>query len=161
VNKWLGRVAIAAMVSFGAGRAGAQITTVIAPPKPNQAKQVEVARREQAAQDSVARVTLTDMKQWVDSAAGALAIRPDTGTVPAADAAAARPAALAASPVDSASGRVTASAGSSRAEFRDGVRAPDTATPIPSIAVLGSTLLILGLALRTLARRTQARRAEP
>ena len=76
----LGRAALAAMLIAGAASANAQITTVVAsPPKRNQpAQQQAAAQREQAVQDSVARVTMTGMKEWVDSAAAALAIRPDT-----------------------------------------------------------------------------------
>ena len=79
MNICLGRAALAALLTFGAARANAQITTVVSPPpKRNAATQQEVVRREQAAQDSVARVTLTGMTQWVDSAAAALALsRPE------------------------------------------------------------------------------------
>src|SRR5215210_3881102 len=73
------------MVVFGAVTADAQITTVIGSPKRDEVKQQAAARREEVAQDSIARVTMTGMKQWVDSAAASLAIRPDTGTVPASD----------------------------------------------------------------------------
>ncbi len=90
MRTWLGRGTFAAIVVFGAATAEAQITTVIETPKRTTvAAQQAAARREEVAQDSIARITMTGMKEWVDSAAASLAIRPDTGTVPASDTAAA------------------------------------------------------------------------
>ena len=124
----------------------AQITTVISAPKRQQAAAQAAAQREAAAQDSIARVTLTGMKEWVDSAANALALRPDTGVAPsdttrvavnppaqqrADSTSATRPAA--ARPADT---------------FRDGARAPNTATPWPTIAILGLGLMAGGALLR-------------
>ena len=88
----LGRAALAALLTLGAAAtAHAQITTVVAQPKRNEPNQQQVAQREQAAQDSVARVTLTGMTQWVDSAAASLAVRPDTtGAARSADSSAAQ-----------------------------------------------------------------------
>jgi hypothetical protein len=146
VNNNLGRAALAAMLAFGAARANAQITTVIASPKRNTPSQQEVVRREQVAQDSIARVTLTGMTQWVDSAAAALAIRPDTGATSASDTAAAiRPDSSSA-----ANTRVTSPPASARppaapAEFRDGARAPDTATSVPTIALVGGAMVLIGV----------------
>ena len=77
----LGRAALAAaMMIVGAGTAKAQITTFVAsPPRKNEpAQQAAAQQREKVAQDSVARVAMTGMKEWVDSASAALAIRPDT-----------------------------------------------------------------------------------
>jgi hypothetical protein len=142
---------------LGATRGDAQITTVIAPPKQSEAKQQEAARRQAAAQDSVARVTLTDMKEWVDSAAASLAIRPDTGPVPAADST--RSPAQAANPQPNV--RSDSAASAERREgapgvFRDGARAPDTATDVPTIALIGALLVLVGLALGR--RRVPVRR---
>lgn len=160
MNIWLGRAATAAIISLSAASlsaagAGAQITTVISAPKRPDAKQAEAARREEAAQDSVARVTLTNMKEWVDSAAAALALRPDTGTVPADSAAATSNVARTSPRPDSGAGNVPAPA-TKPAEFRDGARAPNTATAIPTLALAGGALLVLGFALR---RRTTLRAA--
>lgn len=140
----LGRAAVAAMLTLGAARANAQITTVVASPKRSEANQQAIVRREQVAQDSVARVTLTGMTQWVDSAAAALAIRPDTGSAPAT---------AAARPIEAGKPMVTAPQPSAQApaqtpEFRDGARAPDTATAIPTIALTGGIMLLIGFALR-------------
>ena len=62
----------------------AQITTFIPP----QTKAAEAAKtvalaRERARTDSVMRIRLSDMKAWVDSAAGSVAV-PNTATDPAA-----------------------------------------------------------------------------
>ena len=136
----------ATFLTVWAVRADAQITTVIAPPKPAAQKQVEVARRQEAARDSVARVTLTDMKAWVDSAAASLALRPDTAGAPA-DTGVAAPQPPSA-PRDAPSTRNDRRADSTAAEFRAGARAPDTATSVPTLAVTGGLLILLGFALR-------------
>jgi hypothetical protein len=160
VSKWIGRAALAAMVVFGGATADAQITTVIETPKRNEAKQQQaVARREEAAQDSITRVTMTGMKEWVDSAAAALALRPDTGTVPAGDSAASSRAAstqAAASRADSAAPSPNRQA-TQTPEFRDGARAPDTGTPVPTIALIGAIMILIGAALRRLPAAAKAR----
>lgn len=147
MNTWFGRAATFAIVVLGAARADAQITTVIAPSKRAEAKQQEAARAEAAAQDSVARVTLTDMKEWVDSAAASLAIRPDTGTVPAVDSAAAAVAPSGAQQPARSDSAASPRAGTARGEFRDGARAPNTATDVPALALAGAVLLLLGVAI--------------
>lgn len=141
------RLATAALLALGATRANAQITTVVAGPKRTDAKAQAAAQRDSAAQDSVARVTLTDMKSWVDSAAASLALRPDTGTVPADSA---TPATAVQEP--SMQPRDTAAArrriANAPPDFRAGARAPDTATQVPTVAVLGAVMILAGLALR-------------
>jgi hypothetical protein len=135
------------MLIFGAARANAQITTVVAPPKRAATNQQEITRREQVAQDSIARTTLTGMTQWVDSAAAALALHPDTGAVPASPATVTVPARP-----DSARSAVSQPAPSAPAaqppEFRDGARAPDTATAIPTVALIGGVMALVGLLIR-------------
>jgi hypothetical protein len=144
----IGRAALAAVITFGVARADAQITTVIESPKRTDAKQQVAAQREQVAQDSIARVTLTGMKQWVDSAAGALAIRPDTGTAPSET-----PVAPPQSTPPRADSVIVAKPkpAAAPAEFRDGARAPNTATPLPTVALAGAVMILLGALLR---RRT-------
>lgn len=150
----LGRAAFAALIVFGAATSGAQITTVVAAPPKRAPSPQAVAQREQAAQDSIARVTLTGMKQWVDSAATALAIRPDTGAKPA-DTAAAVPAARPTTPEQAAPPRPSADS-----TLREGVRAPNTATPVPTISMVGVALILLGIAVQPRRRpaRVRARR---
>ena len=152
----LGRAAFAAMLIAGAASANAQITTVVAsPPKRNNpAQQAAVQREQAAAQDSIARVTMTGMKEWVDSAAAALAIRPDT--VPtAADTSVGTPRAATAPTPGSRSQAPTRA--DSTAEFREGARAPDTATPIPAIALAGAVLIAIGVAMKRRERTATVR----
>lgn len=156
MDNCLGRLGLAALIAFGAASANAQITTVVATPaKRNASAQQVAAQREQAAQDSVARVTLTGMKEWVDSAATALAIRPDTGTKPTDTlaAASAQPASAQSAPAQ----RDTAARAAAAAEFREGARAPNTATLDPALAVTGVALIALGIALRRRPRGARAR----
>ena len=145
--------AVAALLTISATSAAAQITTTIVPPKQPPAAQAAAARREAAAQDSIARVTLTDMKTWVDSAAASLALRPDTGA-PVADttAAAQRPT----TPVDTAPAPAQQRP-EAETEFRDGARAPDTATPLPSLALAGGVLIVLGAVMRRRSATARAR----
>src|SRR5688572_9661928 len=110
--------ATAALLIVSAAPAAAEITTTIGQPKLPATGQAAAARREVAMRDSVARVTLTDMKTWVDSAAAALALRPDTGATVTDTAAAAQPAA----PADTAPAR-NRQRPEAEPEFRDGTRA--------------------------------------
>jgi len=134
--------AAALLVAVGVNEARAQITTVIGPAKRAQATGADSVRRERVAQDSIARVTLTDMKQWVDSAAQALALRPDTGTAPAE-----APSTVAAPQIPPRPDSATVSRRMEVAppEFREGGRAPNTATAIPTLGVLGAALLVIGI----------------
>jgi len=141
--------ALVALAGLGTARAEGQITTVVAQPKRVEANAQAVARRQEVAQDSVARITLTGMKQWVDSAAQSLALRPDTGTTPSETAV---PAATPDQRPDT-SARATARPAQTP-EFRDGAKAPDTATQLPMFALAGAVLLLTGLVLR---RRAPAR----
>lgn len=137
------------MLIFGAARANAQITTVVAPPKRAATNQQEIVRREQVAQDSIARTTLTGMTQWVDSAAAALALRPDTGAVPASSATVpARPDSARADTRSVASQPTPSAPPAQTPEFRAGARAPGTATAIPTVALVGGVMALVGLLIR-------------
>lgn len=129
--------------------AQAQYTAaVVPPPKP---KTIDtVARKDSLAKANVQLAErMTNMKAWVDSAAQTLAVNapPDTGT------------ALAVhrdSVTVVASGEVTgppavAESTTTTKHFRNGAPAPATATPLPLLALLGASSLVLGIALR---RRT-------
>ena len=153
----LGRAALAAMMIVGAGTAKGQITTFVAsPPRKNEpAQQAAAQQREKVAQDSVARVAMTGMKEWVDSASAALAIRPDT--VPnAADTAVGTPR-VATAPAPKSDSSANARASERQSEFRNGARAPNTATPIPMIALAGVLLIVMGMALRRRERSASVR----
>lgn len=136
-------------LTFIPALASAQITTVISAPKRQQVAAQVAAQREAVAQDSIARVTLTGMKEWVDSAANAMAVRPDTA-VTVADTAVAATTRPAQQKPDST--RTTARAADT---FRDGARAPNTATPWPTLAAVGLGLIAMGSLLRR--RLTPAR----
>ena len=145
MNRAINRAVVVALMLFP-GVASAQITTVISAPKRQQATAQAAAQREAARQDSIARVTLTGMKEWVDSAANALALRPDTGV------AAADTTGVAVTPPvqqrpDSATSARTGNPRPTET-FRDGARAPNTATPWPSIAALGLAMMAVGALMR-------------
>ena len=126
------------MLIFGAARADAQITTVIAAPKRNRPQQQRRHSVEQAAQDSIARVTLTGMKQWVDSAAARAGVAPGYRNDAGADTAVAATQPDQPRHRDRTSAPDVASSRQRRATFRDGARAPNTATTVPTIALAGA-----------------------
>ena len=101
--------------------AGAQITTYIAPPKPAMTPQM-VASADSATRDSVAAVAVTNMKAWVDSAAGV--------TVPAS---------VGDSTVDPGKPDLTT--------FSNGAIAPNTATSLPALGVFGVLVALAGVAI--------------
>jgi hypothetical protein len=98
--------------------AAAQFTTFI-PPRDRVADSIRTVtlEEERLAADSAARATVADMRTWVDSAAG-VAVPPP----------ASRDSAIA--------------AGTTR--FADGARAPNTATTLPLLLMLGGVLMGLG-----------------
>lgn len=149
-------LALTAIAILLAGaEARAQFTTYVQPPrKETKVPAAVTAAQEKAKSDSVQRAAITDMKTWVDSAAVALA----AGGADSAGATVARRD-TAFDRVDSASApardtpsRTRDTAGVPTTRFRDGARAPNTASPLPAIALSGAGLLVLGLGL---ARRRQ------
>lgn len=114
-----------------------QFTTFVTPPRPR----VDTARaqpvtpaQQQAAADSMARVAITNMKAWVDSAAGDVVVNRIDST--------GRPVA--------ATGPVTAgsrTAAESTTVFREGARAPDTATWLPLLVLIGTGAIGVGVVL--------------
>ena len=113
----------------------AQFTSFVAPPRKASTDStkptVAVAK---ARADSVARMTLTDMKKWVDSAAGVpttqVASANDTSTI------------AATTPTEQreATGRTTTT-------FSNGALAPNTASALPLYLLAGLTSLVIGLLL--------------
>lgn len=119
----------------------AQFTTFVAPPQKQAAETTAkpMVATAKAKGDSISRMTLTDMKAWVDSAAGTstqLAAVSDT-TLAQSNPAAPLP------PVPNAEHRTTT--------FSNGAVAPSTATALPTYLVTG--LLIFGAGLVTLRRQ--------
>ena len=102
--------------------AGAQITTYIAPPKPLMTPQM-VASADSARKDSAAVVAMTNMKAWVDSAAGvSVPDRVGDSTV-----------------VDPGKPDLTT--------FSEGSVAPNTATVLPAMGLFGAIAALAGAAL--------------
>jgi hypothetical protein len=115
--------------------AAGQFTTFVTPPRPrvDSAKTVATPAQQQAAADSVARVAITNMKAWVDSAAGDVVVnRVDSAGRPVA----------ARGPVTSGT-----TAGASTSVFRDGAQAPDTATWLPLLVLVGTGAVGVGVLL--------------
>ena len=123
----------------------AQVTTYIGPPRrekvePGKPKPPAVVAKARA--DSVARMSISDMKTWVDSAAGTsgpaatvadTALAPtDTATLPP------RPA--------SPPARATAT-------FSNGALAPNTATRLPTLLLIGVLMVGAGIVLLQLRPR--------
>jgi LPXTG-motif cell wall-anchored protein len=126
------RVALA--LTLTASPAAAQFTAVVAPPKAREAAPAAVAEATPGARtDSAGRTALGDMRAWVDSAAGIAA--------PSATAQADTTRRDSTATWTSAAGAVAQAADTTVAA--DGaMRAPDTATMMPAVALLG--LLMLG-----------------
>lgn len=122
------RLLVVALLAGLPGIASAQFTTFI-PPQNKVADSVKqaVAAAQKAQADSTVQAQVTNMKTWVDSAAG-IAAPPMT----AADSLAAR----------------TAVTAADTTTVVNGVRAPATASDLPLLLLLGAALLIGGLILR-------------
>jgi LPXTG-motif cell wall-anchored protein len=117
--------------------AGAQITTYIAPPKPIMTPQM-VAAADSARKDSVAVVATTNMKAWVDSAAGVtVPDRVGDSTI-----------------VDPGTPEVTTT-------FSNGTIAPNTASTLPSLALFGVVAGLAGAALLLRRKPAVAAPAKP
>ena len=121
----------------------AQFTTFVAPPRQaavDSAKTTVAVTKARA--DSVARMSLADMKAWVDSAAG----------VPGTKVATANDTAMASVATAVPDQRVEP--GRTTTTFSNGAIAPNTATPLPAYLVAGLASLVVGmLLLRLRARR--------
>ncbi len=123
------RLLVVALIAGLPGIASAQFTTFI-PPQPKVVDSVKavVAAATVARKDSVVNMQLTNMKTWVDSAAG-VAQAPVSAT--AADSLFAS-AAVASTPMPA-------------TKMVNGQRAPATASALPLIALLGGATLSVGL----------------
>jgi len=117
------------VLCLSASVASAQITTYVAPPRPL-AQTPMVAAADSAQRDSVARAAMTNMKTWVDSAAGVV--------VPPADTAF----------------RVQTITGDTVTMTSVGMVAPNTASPVPFLLATGILGMLLGL---MMVRRPRAR----
>ena len=120
--------------------ASAQITTFVPPPRKVDSVKQAIVAEQRTKTDSVARMTLTDMKAWVDSAAGVA----ETVGVVVDTAAPATPVPVKPRPP----------VGATTTTFSDGAVAPDTASPLPLLALAGLVSLIAGVVLLSGRRRT-------
>ncbi|MFI5227990.1 MAG: hypothetical protein ACHQWU_02905 [Gemmatimonadales bacterium] len=121
------RLLVLALIASLPATVHAQFTTFI-PPRPKVADSVKAATMaaQTAATDSAVNMQLTNMKTWVDSAAG-IAGPPVTAADSLAAGLSAAP-----NPADS-------------AQFRNGLPAPATASDLPLLALVGAALLALGV----------------
>ena len=133
----------AAMVIIAPAGAPAQFTGVVSQPKKASTATTQATVAAQAASDSARETRLSDMKAWVDSAAGSLGVSTraaDTAAVPA---------------VTVTTPHTTTSTGEV-ASMSAGVRAPDTASKVPLAALVGAVFLSAGVFLAS----TRPRRHE-
>jgi hypothetical protein len=134
-------LAVLALSALLPAMAGAQFTTFVTPPKPrvDSTKIAPTPEQKQATADSVARVTITNMKAWVDSAAGDVVVnRTDSAGRPVA---AAGPVTAGVTPTQNVASR------ESTTTFQEGARAPDTATWLPLLILVGAGAMGVGLVL--------------
>jgi hypothetical protein len=112
--------------------ASAQFTTYVAPP-PKQVDSTTIlgaTGQPPISADSAQRLAITNMKAWVDSAAGEVTGRHLTASDSVAEV-----------------GTTTTTTTRATTTFRDGSRAPNTATPLPTLALFGSAALAVGVLL--------------
>jgi hypothetical protein len=128
---------LALALVLAASSAQAQNTGYVAPPRPPDSAQVMAASADSARRDSVDKAMVTNMKAWVDSAAGV----PAPPTVAVLD----RPSTLPPPPPVEPARPLT--------DFSDGSVAPDTASGIPTLVALGVIFLVLGSVLLANHRR--------
>ena len=134
------KIAILAFSTLLPATAFGQFTTFVTPPRPrvDTATTPATPTQQRAAADSVARVAITNMKAWVDSAAGDIVVNRVDST--------GRPVA-ATGPVTSGAAtpaRRDAASAESTSVFQEGARAPDTATWLPLLVLVGTAAVAVG-----------------
>jgi hypothetical protein len=122
----------------------AQFTTFVAPPRKAVVDSPATVAATKARADSVARMSLTDMKTWVDSAAG-------TST----QVASANDTTMAAANVAAPAVQAPAANGRETTTFSNGAIAPNTASPLPAYLATGLAALSVGLFLLRHRRRVE------
>ena len=121
----------------------AQFTTFVAPPRKAAVDSAHATvAAAKARSDSVARMSLTDMKAWVDSAAGTSTQVASANDTTMAAAYAATPT----TPAPNANARTTTT-------FSNGAIAPNTASPLPAYLAAGLASFSVGLLLLRRRRR--------
>jgi cobalamin biosynthesis Mg chelatase CobN len=157
VKRWVPLV-VACCVAASAAPAAAQFTSAVIPP-PSSGRdslarivaRTDTMSRPSHAPDSSAAATLSSMKVWVDSVALAMGNRPPgaAADTTAAGAPVEAPSAgrTPSRSRDTVTTRVEAEGGEVT-RFRNGAPAPETATPLPLLAVLGVVSVVAGALLR-------------
>jgi hypothetical protein len=115
-------VVTGALLLFGSSAASAQITTYVAHPREPLRTPAMVAAADSVKRDSIADASMTNMKAWVDSAAG-VSVPANVGVTDT-------------NRVDTA---VTT--------FSNGAVAPATASVLPALVLLGLGAMVVGAAL--------------
>jgi hypothetical protein len=135
------RIVVLAFSTLLPATAAGQFTSYTPPrPRVDTASTPATPAQRRVAADSVARVAITNMKAWVDSAAGDIVVnRVDSAGRPVA---APGPVTAGITPA----GRDAASA-ESTSVFRDGARAPDTASWLPLLVLVGTGAIGVGVLL--------------
>lgn len=120
---------VALLAVFVPALASAQFTTFVAPASRSDSAHAAVVAEQKAHADSITHTTLTNMKAWVDSAAGVSVAQTDSA--------------------QAAEGVVatTTTKTKTTTSFADGAVAPETASPLPLIALVGLAALSLGTVL--------------
>jgi hypothetical protein len=126
------------LLALCASDGGAQITTYVPPPRPV-APSPLAAAADSVRRDSIAQAAVTNMKAWVDSAAG-VSVPAHVGDSVARPTIPDPPIPEPARPVDT--------------TFEDGAVAPATASNLPTISVLGLLAVVCGAVI--LARRRRS-----
>jgi LPXTG-motif cell wall-anchored protein len=126
------------MILLAASPAAAQFTTVVAPPKKPVVATLDSRVTDPTPRDTGRRATLQEMSAWVDSIAG---------TAPSV--------AQGVQVVDSSRGEVivTPEPVKGTQRFTDGARAPNTASPLPSLLLIGLGAMFAGAAMLVTRRR--------
>ena len=126
---------ILGMIAAPIATAGAQFTTVVAPPPAQkQALAMADAKKAEVPRDTGHRATLQAMSAWVDSVAGTPAPAVVTDSA-AGDVAVSSDSAVVPAPRNEGAGTT---------RFADGARAPNTASPLPLIIAAGLGALLVG-----------------
>jgi LPXTG-motif cell wall-anchored protein len=125
------RTSLAGILLALSTEVSAQITTYVAPPRSQAPSPQMVAAADSVQRDSIAKATMTNMKAWVDSAAGVTVPAHVGDSLPANDPGL---------PVTT--------------TFNDGAVAPATASSLPAVSLLGTLAIIAGALL--LAKRRRA-----
>lgn len=135
---FLRRILLVAAFVGAPAMAQAQFTTFI-PPRNKAADSVKAAvvAQQKAQTDSISHAQITNMRTWVDSAAGVTPV-PKTAA-------------------DSLAAGLSATTVADTTTFRNGTRAPATASDLPLLALIGAAALLLGTLLLGSGARTHDR----